>query len=203
MTQNGLNQIRMAAAAVFLGASALAHGTVLLDQLGTLSAGSSSFARVGASGTRPNQTCIARSGSGFLYQTYTLTASGASPLNVHVSGVEGSVFLDTFVQIYSPSFDPNAPLTNCLGANDDSPPTLNSWAQILNPPAGTYTVVVTSFSAGATGDFRVCATEGTDELAACLETRRAIPTLNQWGIGGLVVLMGLVSGWFVRRRKTA
>lgn len=199
-----LSTLRIAMGAAFLGAAALAQGAVLVNQFGELTTNDPTFSRTWYTGTVPNQTCSGDAGPGFFYKTYNFTATGGLPLNIRVSGIEGLSALDTFVEVYTPSFSPGSPLTNCVGANDDQGGTtislLNSWVQLPAPAAGAYTVVVTSFSAGATGDFRVCVTESTDELAACLEHPKPVPALGAWGLGGLLGLLSLVAGWALRRR---
>ncbi|MBP8294998.1 MAG: hypothetical protein KAX84_02750 [Burkholderiales bacterium] len=196
--------MRIAIGAACLGAAALAQGAVLVNQFGELTTSDPTFSRTSASGTVPNQTCSGSFGPGHFYKTYDFTATGGLPLNIRVSGIEGLSALDTFVEVYTPSFNPGSPLTNCVGANDDQGgdtiSLLNSWVQLPAPAAGAYTVVVTSFAAGATGDFRVCVTESTDELAACLEHPKPVPALGAWGLGGLLGLLSLIAGWALRRR---
>ena len=200
-----LSRLRIAVGAACLGAAALAQGTVLVNEFGELTTNDPTFSRTWYSGTVPNQTCSGDAGPGFFYKTYNFTATGGLPLNIRVSGIEGLSAIDTFVEVYTPSFSPGSPLTNCVGANDDQGggdtiTVLNSWVQLPAPAAGAYTVVVTSYSAGETGDFRVCVTESTDELAACLEHPKPVPALGAWGLGGLLGLLSLIAGWALRRR---
>ena len=199
-----LSRLRIAVGAACLGAAALAQGAVLVNEFGELTTNDPTFSRTGYTGSVPNQTCSGDAGPGFFYKTYNFTATGGLPLNIRVSGIEGLSALDTFVEVYTPSFNAGSPLTNCVGANDDQGgdtiSLLNSWVQLPAPAAGAYTVVVTSFAAGATGDFRVCVTESTDELAACLEHPKPVPALGAWGLGGLLGLLSLIAGWALRRR---
>ena len=196
--------MRLALAAACLGAAAWAQGTILLDVSSALTAGDPTFTRTDATGTFPNETCSSSVSGNYFYKTFNFTAIAGAPLNIRVTGSGGAVFLDTFVAVYTPSFNPAVPLTNCVGANDDDNGAFNdSYVQLLSPAAGSYTVVVTSFDPITTGDFRLCVTQTTDELASCLETAFIIPVpaLTEWGVGGLIVLSGLAAAWAMRRRR--
>ena len=124
-----------------LGAAALAQGTVLVNQFSELTTNDPTFNRTNYTGTVPNQTCDSDAGPGFFYKTYNFTATGGLPLNIRVSGIEGLTALDTFVEVYTPSFNPAAPLTNCVGANDDQGPcsVKNPQLQSKLPPPQAHT----------------------------------------------------------------
>ena len=175
-----------------------APATVLLDQYTSLATSDPTFNRPLSS---VPCTDLSGTGTAVYYKTFTITAAAGAPLYVTMSGFEGTSSFDTFVTVYGPSFDPNNPLTNCLGADDDSGVQTDSHVVIPSPAGGTYTVVASSFFNADVGDFRVCASQGQDVLATCLEPRSLIPTLSEWGLGGLAVLMGLFGAWTVRRRR--
>jgi hypothetical protein len=198
--------VRLAPAVALLVAAAWAQGTILLDVSSALTASDPTFSRTDITGTFPSETCDSSLSGNFFYKTFNFTAIAGAPINIRATGSGGAVYLDTFVAVYTPSFNPGAPLTNCVGANDDdNGPNNDSYVQVLGPAAGAYTVVVTSFDTTTQGDFRLCVTQTTDELADCPEAAviaTPLPALTEWGVGGLIALLGLASTWGVRRRRT-
>jgi len=57
---------------------------------------------------------------------------------------------DTFLSVYSPTFDPSDPASNCLTSNDDSGPGVCSALSFALAHEKTVTLVITSFGNGAT-----------------------------------------------------
>jgi hypothetical protein len=70
---------------------------------------------------------------------YTFFADSANPDNT---------FTDLYVFVYSGSFDPASPLSNCLIGNDDLVSTRFSGLSVTLPAAGNYYVVTTTFDNG-------------------------------------------------------
>lgn len=100
---------------------------------------------------RPNG-CGALSGVGsavgYHEQGFTVDTSGSYTMEVLSTTMPEE---DTIMVLYTPSFDPANPLTNCTDYNDDSNGFLSAITSNLT--AGTpYVVVTTSFSNGEVGD---------------------------------------------------
>jgi len=99
---------------------------------------------------------------------------------------------DTFLGLYSGSFNPASPLTNVLQADDDSGPGyLSQIVRNLNPGVN-YILVATTFANGVTGTFDVTisAPEGTP-------TVEAIPEPASLAF----VAAGLAAMWTLRRKR--
>ncbi|MEZ5454835.1 MAG: DUF11 domain-containing protein [Lysobacteraceae bacterium] len=85
---------------------------------------------------------------GYHEQGFTVDTSGSYTVEVLSTTMPGA---DTIMVLYTPSFDPANPLTNCTAYNDDSTGLLSAITSNLT--AGTqYVVVTTSFDNGEVGD---------------------------------------------------
>lgn len=116
-----------------------------------------------------NYACGAVTGtSNYGYQAFPfyVDLNGAYTLTVvdPVSGFDGpendfkvgsTPDKDTFMTLYQGSFDPSAPLTNCLFANDDlGGGSMRSQLVDVNLTTGTqYVMVISSYVPGVTGSF--------------------------------------------------
>ena len=101
----------------------------------------------GPTWTRPFASCTGASGLGpfrLHAQNFNVTVSGAYTLSSVQNGWDGYIF------VYNGTFDPNAPLTNCVTGNDDGAP--GDSALISNLTAGTNYVFVTTGFDGSTPD---------------------------------------------------
>lgn len=85
---------------------------------------------------------------GYHEQGFTVDTSGSYTVEVLSTTMPAG---DTIMVLYTPSFDPANPLTNCTAYNDDSTGLLSAITSNLT--AGTpYVVVTTSFDNGEVGD---------------------------------------------------
>ena len=124
-------------------------GTAPANIVGAFDAGDSTF-------NRPT-TCGALSGVGTAvsFDTITLTNSGASPATVNIrlgqAGTPAAACVDPFDPFmieYNGSFNPAAPLTNCLQVNDDTAAAADrcpSFTGISVPAGATRVYVLTTF----------------------------------------------------------
>lgn len=95
---------------------------------------------------RPNGLTTTTTGAfGYKATTFTAQASGAHHIGLYTGGVDG------YVLLYNGAFDPNNPLTNLIGIDDDGDLGLsNSSSFWINLTGGQqYTMVSTTFTAGA------------------------------------------------------
>jgi hypothetical protein len=132
-----------------------AGGVAPSPTAGALDADDSTYNRVltGCSG-------LSGVGTAVSYDTVTITnlSLGTASITAETSDVGAPgvcASIDTFLTTYTPSFNPASPLTNCLAADDDSGPGLCSRLTFTVPRGGTATLVVTSFSNGATFPYQV------------------------------------------------
>lgn len=116
--------------------------------------------------------------SGRYYDVVQVTSSGGT-VNFEVNS---STIGDMYFILYC-SFDPNNPTENVFARDDDSGPGLLPALNGLSLPAGTYDLVVTTFSAGDTGDYEI--TYSGDIAFA------TVPVGYFW-IGGLFLLLASV-----------
>lgn len=91
--------------------------------------------------------CGGLNGGSYYYVTQAVNVPGAGNYsyydNGYYDGDPGTV--DAYVVFYpNGTFNPSSPLTNCVDSADDS-------ATLTFPSGGMYTMVVTTYSSGATG----------------------------------------------------
>ncbi len=134
-------------------------GTPPNNVVGSFDAGDSTF-------NRP-LTCAALSGVGTAtsYDTITLTNTGAGAATVNVRlGQAGNpsaacgTAIDPFMVIYNGSFNPAAPLTNCLLVNDDTNGATDRCPSLTGvgiPSGQTRVIVLTTFDNGAAFPYEV------------------------------------------------
>ena len=101
---------------------------------------------------------------------------------------------DTFLDLYSGSFNPASPMTNVLEADDDSGPGLLSLITRGLNPGVDYILVATTFSNAVTGTFDVTISgiDGTPTLGG-----EAIPEPASLAF----VAAGLAAMWALRRKR--
>lgn len=88
--------------------------------------------------------------------TFTVDASGSYTLETTSANLNGQFPTDTSLFLYSPSFNPGAPASNCIGVNDDIDTTNSNFLSRLtiNLTANTtYIMVITSFEPSVTGAY--------------------------------------------------
>ncbi|MBN8504381.1 MAG: PEP-CTERM sorting domain-containing protein [Burkholderiales bacterium] len=128
---------------------------------------------------------------------FYVTAAGSYTLQTLSATLSPGTADDTFLALYQTSFNPLAPLTNAVRADDDSGAgSLSMFSSVLNP--GTqYYMVVTSFSNGAfgnyTGSIDNAGANSTVIFGMVPEPASALMMLSALGLGGLMA----------RRRKAA
>lgn len=82
------------------------------------------------------------------FKSFAVSTAGSYTLDAAYPVMDGYLF------VYSGSFNPSSPLTNCLAANDDFSTFYDSQIT-LTLAVGTYVCVVSSYASGDTGDFTV------------------------------------------------
>jgi hypothetical protein len=106
-----------------------------------------------------NCTGVSATGTNVFYDTLTISndSAGVGSFVVETSGVgtPGTCGVDTFLTVYSPTFDPANPAGNCVISNDDGGASLCSNVTFALALGDTAVVVVTSFSNGALLDYQV------------------------------------------------
>jgi hypothetical protein len=100
---------------------------------------------------RPQVGCSALSGVGTAvgYDARTVTVDVTGTYTIEVLSFSG----DTMLFVYSPSFSPAAPLTNCVASDDDGGVGLLSLVTTTLTAGVQYVVVTTTFGNGATGAY--------------------------------------------------
>jgi hypothetical protein len=79
--------------------------------------------------------------------SFVATGNGLATINV------GSTVFDTFATLYQTSFNPAAPCTNAVAADDDAGPGSNSLFTATLTSGTSYILVSTSFGTQVTGAF--------------------------------------------------
>lgn len=121
---------------------------------------------------------------------FYVTAAGSYTLQTLAASFSPGTADDTFLALYQTSFNPLAPLSNAVRADDDSGAgSLSMFSSVLNP--GTqYYMVVTSFSNGAFGDYRGSIDNAGDTSTVIFgmvpEPGTAMLMLSALGLGGLI-----------------
>lgn len=105
---------------------------------GSLTTSDFTFSRCGATGT-------------FYFDAYT-RKHGGGPLSLHLKGRGDAIpLVDPYLFLYS-SFDRSTPCDNIVGQADDGGCEFDSYLSV-DLPAGTYTIVVTSFDQEDVGQY--------------------------------------------------
>jgi hypothetical protein len=162
---------------------------------------SGSLATTDLTFNRPS-TCLALSdlSTSTYFDAYAFSVSATGAFDVAVSSGK-----DSFLALYSGSFDRTQPLTGCVATDDDDGPGFD--AAVLGSPltAGIqYFAVVTSFGNGATFDYTLTINPNAANTTGGVATFGLLPraeapepgTLGLLGLG----LMGLGLGATRRRR---
>lgn len=132
-------------------------GTPPANVSGALSGASPTF-------NRPLSNCAGLSavGTSTPYDTITLTNSGASTATLSVRiGDPGdpatcsAIAGDPFLAAYAGSFNPAAPMTNCVAANDDTTGRCPLLTGVSVAPGATLVLVATSFDNGEVFQYEV------------------------------------------------
>jgi len=123
------------------------------------------------------------------YHTFEFTVSVAGPYTFVTTGPT----FDTFIFLYSPSFNPASATSNGVNANDDLLPgfTTSGFAQTLSTGVA-YTLVTTGF---APGDFGAFSTTIGGPGVVTLVPEPATYALFAFGLAGV--------GMWARRRLSA
>lgn len=136
-------------------------------------------------------------GSPNLPRTYTSQSlvTGSAGQYTFTATTRSSLSIDPFLALYLGAFDPVHPTVNLVGCNDDTIPGANqlpTFAAQLTAGA-TYTVVTTIYGAGAVNSGTVGFTVSPDItlVSAPAPPAQAVPTLSDFGLIGLAVLMAL------------
>ena len=121
---------------------------------GTLTTNDSLYNRAEVFGIGSENCALAPDGVVFNYKKHTFTLSTASNVIVSLLTADGGSIspngTDTFITLYS-TFNPANPCGNIFGINDDVTPSniLSKISTTAPLPAGTYTVVLSSFDSGS------------------------------------------------------
>jgi hypothetical protein len=97
-------------------------------------------------------TCsLSGTGTAVRYQTHAINVAATSNITLSLVPADGASITpaeaDTFLVLYGPGgFNPAAPCTNAIAANDDAVGLLSRITTTTPLPAGNYTAVVTSFA---------------------------------------------------------
>jgi len=132
---------------------ALSASAATLDFAGTLSNTDGTFNRPLAGSPPANLSAV---GTNVFYDAYTfqVLVAGIVTLETTSATLNNGSADDTFLALYTPSFNPASPLTNILQSDDDAGPGALSLIS-RNLAVGTYVVVATSFSNGQEGDYNL------------------------------------------------
>lgn len=207
MNQTKPHGWRAAATGACLALGLLASGAATAAPVtvsGELTAGDPTFYRPNASGP-----CTV-SGNLTHYDTYTIV-HGGGPLVIDMRGEDSDsgTLSDPFLHLYSGSFNPAQPCQNWVAGNDDyaDEESVNSHLS-LTLPAGNYVIVATSFAGieqgegeeggeGETEDYGL----GTYQLTYNSVAPAAVPTLGEWGLMALTLLLAGGAAGALRRRQ--
>ena len=138
---------------------------------GTLDAGSPVYDRAFNNNPPASTTCshplTDAASDGQYYAVFCLEATDDQPVEILVNEA-GTTIEDTFLALYCDPFDPLLPLASAVFTDDDDGVGMLSAITVsdnvvLNP-SWQYFVVVTTYDAGATGDFSVTTS---DNLIEC------------------------------------
>lgn len=120
--------------------------------------------------------CGALSGGGtavfFDTFSFTNTTAGAINVSVRMTGVGGGLAtFNTYLHVYSPTFNPASGTTNCIRASDDGPGGIGtseiSGVNAVPIPIGAaFVVVADSFYNGEVGAYGLCVT---DQVLVCTQ----------------------------------
>lgn len=154
---------------------------------GELTAASPTAMTAGAWSTGDN--CQTR-GSSTPYATYILNHAGGLFVAEMKGGSSSSGTLsDPYLLLYRNAFDPGNPCANYILGDDDGGVGLDAKIE-TQLPAGRYMLVATSFWVYGFGTYLI---EFTDAPPT------PVPTLNQWGMILLVLLLAGIAFWRLRR----
>ena len=122
---------------------------------GTLSTSDSLYNRADVFTVGSGTCALAPDGVVFNYKPHTFTLSAASTVVASLLTADGGAITpggaDTFMTMYS-AFDPANPCANIVGINDDATGTALSKITTTSLPAGTYTVVLSSYDPGSSAN---------------------------------------------------
>lgn len=120
----------------------------------------------------------------YRYDEYLIYHSGGL-LTIDMERVSMS---DPYLLLYTPPFDPSLPCDNQIEGNDDGGVGLNARI-VTTQPAGNYVIVATSFSSSDRGTYLLSV------------NRKDIPTLSEWGMILLGLLMAAVAAGVMRHER--
>lgn len=136
------------------------------------------------------------------YQTNTFT------LNTNANDCSLSItaggLLDPYLFIYSPTFNPASPASNCIAGNDDGGGGLNPLITNPNLVAGqTYTFVTTGFGNRHVGSYNASISCPTAivTLNPSTSISTPVPTLSQWALMLLIITLGFF-GFRLKGKKS-
>ena len=131
------------------------------------------------------------------YAGEPFVTQGAGNHDMETTTATGGI--DTFIALYSPSFDPNNPTANLVTCDDDggSAHPLSKITENLTP--GTqYEVVVTTWTANpvdGTIDWQIL-----PDIVLGVAAPAAVPTLSEWGVICFSILLGIAAVRHIKRQ---
>jgi len=137
-------------------------------------------------------------GTQYQYKTYSMTNGASTCVTVNFNPAPGSgndCGSGAHISAYLDSYDPANQAANYLGDVGSS----QAQPFSFNAPAGASIILVVNENFGST---QVCSFEfSSDELSDTpLLLQTAIPSMNAWGLGAMVIVLGL-AGFAARRRR--
>ena len=119
---------------------------------GTLTTSDSLYNRAEVFTVGSGTCALAPNGKVFNYKKHTFTLSASSTVVASLLTADGGSITpggaDTFMTLYS-AFDPANPCANIVGINDDASGSALSKITTASLPAGTYTVILSSYDPGS------------------------------------------------------
>jgi hypothetical protein len=145
-------------------------------------------------------TCFATSSDsindGVGYQVFDLTAPGGEALEASTTA---GTLSDSVMFIYC-DFDPMSPEANLVFWDDDDGAGLMSAISAIDGvvlPAGTYKLVVSGYSSSDLGTYTLDV--GGNYTIAAAGTASSVPTMSEWGMMALAVLLAMGGVLYLRR----